>query len=111
MDESRKASDLASFREEFVRARGIRRPDSRPLCAYRTTGEEFRRLGSLMRESTADGEIRTGFDALFCLYAAEWWRRHHEGGPWKWEGVLASVGLDFSNPRRIHRRTRRARQT
>ncbi len=103
MSEGRKASDLASFREEFVRARGIRRPDSRPLCAYRTTGEEFRRLGSLMRESTADGDIRAGFDALFCLYAAEWWRRHHEGGPWKWEGVLASVGLDFSNPQGIHR--------
>lgn len=103
MNESRKASDLASFREEFVRAREIRRPDSRPLCAYRTTGEEFRRLGSLMRESTAGGDIRAGFDALFCLYAAEWWRCHHEGGPWKWEGVLASVGLDFANPQSIYR--------
>lgn len=103
MNEGRKASDLASFREEFVRERGIRSPDSRPLCAYRTTGEEFRRLGSLMWDRTSGGEVRAGFDALFCLYAAEWWRRHHEGGPWKWEGLLASVGLDFGNPQRIYR--------
>lgn len=103
MKESRRASDLPSFREEFVRARGIRRPDSRPLCAYQTTGEEFRQLGLLIRELTADGDIRAGFDALFCLYAAEWWRRHHEGGPWKWEGVLGSIGLDFANPQRIYR--------
>ncbi len=99
----RKADDLASFREEFVRARQIRRPDSRPLCAYQTTGEEFRQLRTVVQESTAGGDVQAGVDPLFCLYAAEWWRRHHDGGPWKWEGVLGSVGLDFANPQSIYR--------
>ncbi len=36
---------------------------------------------------------------LFCLFAAEAWRRHHEAGPWKWQTVLREVdaaGIEHS---------------
>jgi hypothetical protein len=32
------------------------------------------------------------FAAMFCEYAAETFRRRHEGGPWKWETVFAEIG-------------------
>jgi len=32
-----------------------------------------------------------GFAPLFCLYAAETWRRKHDGGPWKWETVFGEI--------------------
>ncbi len=97
------AEGLGTFREAFFSARGMSAPDERPLCAYRTTGEEFLVLGELLQQRAANGGSPAGFDALFCLYAAEWWRRHHEGGPWKWEGALEGVGLDLSNPQSIYR--------
>jgi hypothetical protein len=31
------------------------------------------------------------FAAMFCVYAAETFRRRHAGGPWKWETVFAEI--------------------
>ena len=28
---------------------------------------------------------------MFCVYAAETFRRRHAGGPWKWETVFAEI--------------------
>jgi hypothetical protein len=28
---------------------------------------------------------------MFCLFAAETWRRKHDGGPWKWETVFNEI--------------------
>ncbi len=31
--------------------------------------------------------------ALFCVFAAEWWRREHVLGPWSWDGIKEAVGV------------------
>lgn len=36
-----------------------------------------------------------GTHPLSCLYAAEWWRRHYSGGPWKWETILEDVSVEW----------------
>lgn len=82
----------------FVGRRCIDIPDGRPICAYRGTAEEFRSIGEAVRSrctgATRATRLPIGASALFCLYAAEWWRRNHEGGPWRWEEILTSSGLD-----------------
>lgn len=68
-----------------------------PLYGYRCSDNEFEELGVVLRTGTRppmasyDRVTRAGA-ALFCLYAAEWWRRTHQGGPWKWAGILEGVG-------------------
>ena len=33
----------------------------------------------------------------FCLWAAEWWHRNYEEGPWSWRPLLAELGrVDFA---------------
>ena len=82
----------------FVGRRCIDIPDGRPICAYRGTAEEFRSIGETVRSrctgATRATRLPIGASALFCLYAAEWWRRNHEGGAWRWEEILTSSGLD-----------------
>ncbi len=80
----------------FLGSRGLDKPDSSPIYAYRCNDSEFGELGALIRSKTrlpiiAD-RLSPSDCALFCLYSAEWWRRNHESGPWKWEGILESVG-------------------
>jgi len=70
---------------------------SRPLYSYRCEDVEFERLGDLLRTQTRApvgyyDRISRSDAALFCLYAAEWWRRMHEGGAWSWSGILDGVG-------------------
>ena len=37
------------------------------------------------------GREDSSFAAMFCVYAAETFRRRHAGGPWKWEIVFAEI--------------------
>jgi len=37
------------------------------------------------------GKEDRGFAAMFCVYAAETFRRRHAGGPWAWETVFAEI--------------------
>jgi hypothetical protein len=78
----------------FFHTRSIK-PDGRPLYAYKCRDNEYEQLKSYV---TAMFQLFKGrwprphLEALFCLYAAETWRRRHAGGPWKWETVLAEFG-------------------
>lgn len=76
----------------FIRTRNIE-PDRRPLYAYKCRNTEYEELKSLVL-ATANilkGKWNPRFEALFCLYAAETWRRCHSGGPWKWETVFNEI--------------------
>lgn len=76
---------------------GFTRGDRRPLYALRCGEGAWREAQALLRGFVAGGapvtSLRGAPAALFCLYASEWWRRHHEGGPWKWETMFDGLGL------------------
>ena len=69
--------------------------DGRPLYAYKVHDSEYERLKIEMCEQMP-GVLRSrdnhSFSAMFCMYAAETFRRQHVGGPWAWEIVFAEIG-------------------
>jgi hypothetical protein len=72
-----------------------REPDGRPLYAYECRDEEYERLKEMVCEqmpAALSGRRQFHFAATFCFYAAETFRRRHEGGPWAWETVFAEIG-------------------
>ena len=89
---------------------GLSAPDGRLLCLYRCTDAEFSMLHTVLREAArVQWEIwptqeRVCLPPCFCLYAAEWWRRNYESGPWAWHDILESTGLGAAFPRqRLYR--------
>ena len=87
---------------DFLKQRRLDRPDGRPLYEYRCTKDEYSSLEEVTRGALNQGHVGRSHksDALFCLFAAEWWRRYYESGPWKWEDILDAVGISgipFSN--------------
>lgn len=80
-------------------------PDGRPLYAYKCKDSEYRQLKDKTR-AQMPAALRGGlrreeeyrFAAMFCVYAAETFRRRHEGGPWAWETVFAEIGHTPPNP-------------
>ena len=69
---------------------GLAVPDERPLYAYRCSTERFEEARDVLagwspqRDPGAAGRV-------FAIYAAEWWRRHYDGGPWAWQPLLDSI--------------------
>ena len=69
-------------------------PDGRPLYAYKCGNEDYQHFEMRVREimpRVLNGYFEPSFGALFCIYAAESWRRKHEGGHWKWETVFSDI--------------------
>lgn len=79
-------------------------PDDCPLYSYRCTDGTYRELRqeieSELREALA-GQPPAGFEACFCLYAAETFRREHEGGSWTWRTVFDPVGAEVPSNQTI----------
>lgn len=72
-------------------------PDGRPLYAYKmgdTTYAELRTLFHQMILLDQDGKLTTYFASIFCLYAAETFRREHIEGPWAWKTIFRPLGLE-----------------
>jgi hypothetical protein len=72
-----------------------REPDGRPLYAYKWHDAYYERLKTAMRTQLPEalrGRATHRFAAMFCVYAAETFRRRHAGGPWTWETVFAEIG-------------------
>ena len=69
---------------------GLSDPDARPLYAYRCSTERFDEARDVLagwrpqRDPGAGGRV-------FAVYAAEWWRRRYDGGPWAWQPLLDSI--------------------
>lgn len=61
-----------------------RERDGRPLYTYKMRDSEYERLKVAVREQMP-GALRGSkdhrFAAMFCVYAAETFRRRHTGGP------------------------------
>ena len=80
--------------QTMLRQRDLSTPDGRPLYGYRCSAEEFETLGGVLSALPFYQVVRslwTGHCACFCVYAAEWWRRNHEGGPWRWRDILIAI--------------------
>ncbi|MFU8771801.1 MAG: STY4851/ECs_5259 family protein, partial [Anaerolineales bacterium] len=70
--------------------------DGRMLCKYRCSESEYEILQEELRETIeiTQGILPQSSSASFCLYASEWWRKNYDSGPWSWNGILVSLGLD-----------------
>jgi hypothetical protein len=95
-----------SWITRFLEARGLSEADGRPLCSYRCNEDEFIALIDTMRAAVPQLRDTRRAPALacaaFCLFASEWWRREYDGGPWKWEPLLAAIGLDGTPPQQLY---------
>jgi hypothetical protein len=92
-------SDQNEWLHKLLHKRGLSRPDGRPLYAYRLSDPELTSLRTFVRQmliGVAHGQNYKNVDTLFCLYAAETFRREHVCGPWAWETVFRP--LDLAQP-------------
>lgn len=89
----------SQYLKEFLGRRNLSRADERPLYAYRCSNPEFAELERMLIESVRINGQRFPSDAAaaFTLFAAEWWKRHHVGGPWKWDPIFHALGLEVLN--------------
>ena len=72
-----------------------RERDGRPLYAYKVCDSEYERLQAAVRAQMPGalrGRADRRFAAMFCVFAAETFRRRHTGGPWTWETVFDEIG-------------------
>ena len=89
------ASEIERFKISLLQRHDLPSPDGRALYEYRLTKEEFHKLKEVLRPFQPDQVLqRTGFSALFVLYASEWWRRRYDGSGFSWEPILRSLGVD-----------------
>ena len=89
------ASEIERFKISLLQRHDLRSPDGRNLYEYRFTAEEFHKLEEVLRSFQPDQVLqRTGFSALFVLYASEWWRRRYDGSGFSWEPILRSLDVD-----------------
>lgn len=83
----------------------LRFSDERPLYAYRCSTVLFEKMAESLTPALTHLSGRQTLDdawsSMYCLYAAEWWRRNHEAGTWSWSGIDASLGWqNFSHTER-----------
>ncbi len=71
-------------------------PDGRPLYAYKMGDAEYAKLFHEQRIllDRQDRVATTYFASVFCLYAAETFRREHAEGNWTWETVFRPLGME-----------------
>jgi hypothetical protein len=71
-------------------------PDGRPLYGYKTSNDNYSELHDETRKAILKnncGQAPTDLPALFCLYAAETFRREHVGGAWAWQTIFTPLTL------------------
>lgn len=94
-------SSFVEWLRGFLSRRGLTRPSGAMLFSYRATRSEYFELRGLFAaqlEQLRGAPWAPGSAAecaCFVLYAAEWWRREYNGGPWRWTHILSSFGQPF----------------
>lgn len=71
----------------FLSARGIQRPNSRPLYRYRMTDSEFVQAQEILRYLASRGRLAVPDDrsgALFVAFCSEWFRRESDSTFLRW---------------------------
>ncbi len=90
----------------LLKRHGLEKPDGRPLYQYRVTNSEFESLTEFLKLTARLGVTNVSrmlfWDAIFVIYASEWWRRHYTGS-WGWDGIFNSIDIDY-NQLSINRR-------
>ena len=76
----------------FLSRRDLKEPDGRPLYAYRCTQSEFEEISERLGAGRFEAPQTVWDTRTFVLYAAEWWQRCYDGGPWAWEPLLRYIG-------------------
>lgn len=100
---------MNEWKQLFLEFYGLDRPDGRELYKYRVEDRLFESLESMLsnvfqenypRLSASWFIARSVFPDLFVLYCAEWWRRRYDGKGFRWEPILADLGIpsDFWSP-------------
>lgn len=76
--------------KEIIDRSGRRRGDGQALYTYRISLQDLGLLRESLASDFADNPRRNEavICGAFCLFAAEWFRRNHEDGPWKWELIF-----------------------
>lgn len=72
-------------------------PDGRPLYAYKMNDTTYASLRDLFHQIILldqKGQLATRFTPIFCLYAAETFRREHAEGSWTWETIFKPLRMD-----------------
>jgi hypothetical protein len=90
-------SRLNSWIKSFLATRGIDAPTGKPLYTYRCRVQELQDLEAVLRfevDRIDTVRLPTLAGPGLCLYAAEWWRRNHEGGSWAWAGIKKGAGIE-----------------
>ncbi|MCE5985450.1 STY4851/ECs_5259 family protein [Pseudomonas sp. LM20] len=87
--------NLYTWIQSFLRARGLDKPNRRPLYTYRVSDQEYSALSDLLRQSTGHSGLfgQNTLPMAWLLYAAEWWKRSYDGGAWAWNPVFESLGM------------------
>jgi hypothetical protein len=100
--EGLKLQEYVDWLKPFLFKRELARPNGEMLFSYRATKEEYLALRRLLAHKLgqlagAPWTFHSASEcACFVLYAAEWWRREYNGGPWRWTHILQSLGQPFS---------------
>lgn len=79
-------------------------PDGRPLYAYKMKDAKYAELKNLSRQLILldrNGRQAPQIGPIFCLYAAETFRREHAKGSWTWETVFRPLGVDAPSHKQI----------
>lgn len=103
-------TEIIRVLDDIFQRTGLNRRDGHPLYAYRLQRIEIDKLQAELRlELQLRPKLeRQDLCGAFCLFAAEWFRRNHEEGPWKWETILENgLGLIGTNLSTVKQRTGR----
>jgi len=100
------------WKDDFLQSRNLTYQDistsSIPIYQLHITDEEFTSLKSVLQLSSILGMDNVFkkvkfWDAIFVVYAAEWWRREYDGKSWKWENIFNSFGADVDDLNTLQR--------
>lgn len=72
-------------------------PDGRPLYAYKMSDAQYPDFRGHFHQLLLwdrQGKLAKRFAPIFCLYAAETFRREHTDGVWTWETVFRPLGKE-----------------
>ncbi|MFJ5486144.1 STY4851/ECs_5259 family protein [Hansschlegelia beijingensis] len=88
--------------QALLAARGLQKPDGRPLYRYRISDAEYDTAKHLIRTLVAGGGLsrESGAGAIFVAYCAEWFRRESNSTFLKWDDPAPDL---FSN---VHYQTK-----
>ncbi|MEY9360920.1 hypothetical protein ABH994_003641 [Bradyrhizobium yuanmingense] len=88
----------------LLEARGLTRPDARPLYAYRFARTDYDHVCRILKRFGPAAVFDRHGAALVVAYVAEWFRRERSGGHWDWIRPLRSIGYEYGPYARIQYR-------